>query len=134
MNETREQFGTFKTDYWRVNWDYGVPADVAQFEWHGAIAWQPEGAYKYLSECDPDDYMKIYLMIMSDLSKATEKKVAKKITSNISNHTQEIELFDMKFDYEYLKRNVYRMVENAVDTKKKVSVEVGSKAITNIVG
>jgi hypothetical protein len=135
MNETREQFGTFKSNGWRGEYDYGVSVDVAEFEWHGAIKFKPEGAYKYLSECPPDDYMKIYLMIMNGSSGATSKRLAKTIKNpNPQYQGHDIELFDYQFDYEYLKRSVYRMVEQAVDTKKKVSVEIGSKAITNVAG
>ena len=38
----------------------------------------------------------------------------------------------MQFDYEYVKRNVYKMVDGAVDTKKVIEVEVGDKPITNV--
>jgi hypothetical protein len=135
MNETREQFGTFKSNGWRGEYDYGVPADVAEFQWHGAIQWKPEGAYKYISECDPDDYMKIYLMIMNDANKAISKRLAKTIKNPNPNYSNnDIELMDYQFDYEMLKRSIYRMVEDAVDTKKKISVEVGGKAITNVAG
>jgi hypothetical protein len=135
MNETREQFGTFKLNGWRGEYDYGVSVDVAEFEWYGSLKWNPEGAYKYLSECHSDDYMKIYLMIMNDPNRATHKRLAKTIkNTNVNYSGHDIELFDYQFDYEYLKRSVYRMVEDAVDTKKKVQVEIGGKAITNIAG
>jgi len=135
MNETREQFGTFNLNGWRGEYDYGVSKDVAEFQWHGSIHWKPDGAYKYLSECHSDDYMKIYLMIMNDPNKAMNKRLAKTIKNTDPKYQgHDIELFDYQFDYEYLKRNVYRMVEEAVDTKKKVQVEIGGKAITNIAG
>jgi hypothetical protein len=79
--------------------------------------------------------MKIYLMIMNDPNKAMNKRLAKTIKNTDPKYQgHDIELFDYQFDYEYLKRNVYRMVEEAVDTKKKVQVEIGGKAITNIAG
>ena len=135
MNETREQFGTFKSNGWRGQYDYGISAEVADFNWYGGIDWKPEGAYKYLSECESDDYMKIYLMIMSDPNKAKEKRLAKTMKNPNPNYSNnDIELFDYQFDYESLKRSIYRMVEDAVDTKKKISVEVGGKAITNVAG
>jgi hypothetical protein len=79
--------------------------------------------------------MKIYLMIMNDPNKATNKRLAKTIKNTDPNYKgHDIELFDYQFDYEMLKRSVYRMVEQAVDTKKKVQVEIGGKAITNVAG
>jgi len=79
--------------------------------------------------------MKIYLMIMNDANKAISKRLAKTIKNPNPNYSNnDIELMDYQFDYEMLKRSIYRMVEEAVDTKKKISVEVGGKAITNVAG
>jgi hypothetical protein len=40
MNETREQFGTFKLNGWRGQYDYGVPSDIADFNWYGGLDWK----------------------------------------------------------------------------------------------
>lgn len=133
MNETREQFGKFSFNGWRGSYDYDVSKDVADSNWYGGIEFRAEGAYKFISECSTDDYMKIYLMITSDHNKAKERRLAKTIKNpNPRYSSHDVELYDMKFDYEMIKRCVYKMVEGAVDTKKKVQVEVGSKAITNV--
>jgi hypothetical protein len=130
MNETREQFATHTIANWRANWDYGLPADVVDMDyWNRPIF--KDGAYKFISECSTDDYMKIYLAICNDVSRAKQKKIAKSIP-NPQNSSHNIEYYDMQFTFDMVKREVYKLVENNVDCTKVVEVEVGSKPITKV--
>jgi len=130
MNETREQFAKFKLDNWRVKWDYELPTDVVDINYWGGIDWKA-GAYKFISECDPEQYMKLYLAICNDTNKCKERKIAKSVP-NPQQQNHNIDFHDMQFDFEYVKRNVYKMVDSAVDTKKVVEIEVGDKPVTNV--
>ena len=130
MNDTREQFAKSNISSWRVGWDYDLPKDVLEINYWGGVEWKAD-AYKFISECHPDDYMKIYLAICNDVNKAKQRKIAKSVPSPQQNN-HHVDFFDMQFDYEYVKRNVYRMVDVAVDTKKVIEVEVGDKPITNV--
>jgi hypothetical protein len=113
-----------------VKWDYELPTDVVDINYWGGIDWKA-GAYKFISECDPEQYMKLYLAICNDTNKCKERKIAKSV-SNPQQQNHNIDFHDMQFDFEYVKRNVYKMVDTAVDTKKVVEIEVGDKPITNV--
>ena len=130
MNDTREQFAKSNISSWRVGWDYDLPKDVLEINYWGGVDWK-DGAYKFISECHSDEYMKMYLAVCNDVNKAKSRKIAKSVPSPQQNN-HHADFFDMQFDFEIVKRSVYKMVESAVDTKKVIKIEIGDKPITNV--
>jgi ribulose bisphosphate carboxylase small subunit len=131
MDSTREQFGVRKLDRWNGGYEYNDMPDIADKNWHGGHVFDCKKTYAYLQECSSDDYMKIYLALLSDRSSATQQVMAKSVQHpNHSNST--IEFYDMQFDFALLKRKVYKMAEEACDIKKTIEVEVGGKPMTGV--
>ena len=134
-NDTREQFGTYKTEWWRTTWDYGLPKDTIQGHW-GRSETNAKVAYEFLQTCDDDGYMRMYLA-MFDGSNCHDRKVAKVVqaTDNEGNPTnQQIKLLDLQYKWEYVQRKIYDIADRAVDVRKEIEVEAGSKAMTKVVG
>ena len=132
MDSTREQFGVRKLDHWNSRFDYNDMPDIAdKVTWHGGYEFNSKKTYDYLKECSSDEYMKIYLALLSEKHKAIKHTMAKSVQNpNHSNST--IDFYDMQFDFTMLKRKVYKMAEEARDVKKIVNVEVGGKAMTGL--
>jgi len=133
-NDTREQFGTYKIEWWRATWDYGLPKDTIQGNWNRDV--NAKIAYEFLQTCDDDGYMRMYLA-MFDGSNCHDRKVAKVVqaTDNEGNPTnQQIKLLDLQYKWEYVQRKIYDIADRAVDVRKEIEVEAGSKAMTKVVG
>lgn len=134
-HDTREEFGTYETKYWRVDWNYGLPKDLINNYWSRSEV-NPKIAYEFLQTCDDVGYMKVYLA-MFEGTNCHERKTAKVIQGkddqgNPTNH--QIELQDLRYTWEYVKRKIYDIADKAVDVRKEVEVAVGSKAVTRVVG
>jgi hypothetical protein len=133
-HETREQFGTYKTAWWRATWDYGLPENTIQGNWNRDV--NAKIAYEFLQTCDDDGYMRMYLA-MFDGDNCHDRKVAKVVqaTDNEGNPTnQQIKLLDLQYKWEYVQRKIYDIADRAVDVRKEIEVEAGSKAMTKVVG
>ena len=131
MDSTREQFGVRKLDRWAGGYEYNDMPDIAGQTWHGSYDFDNEKTYAYLTECSSDEYMKIYLALLSDRSKATQQVIAKSVQHpNHPNST--IEFYDTQFDFSTLKRKVYKIAEEACGVMKTIEVEVGGKAMTGV--
>jgi hypothetical protein len=131
MDSTREQFGVRKLDHWSGRFDYNDMPNITSPTYYGGYEFDNEKAYAYLQECSSDDYMKIYLALLSEKHKAMKYTMAKSVQH--PNHpASTIEFYDMQFDFNMLKRRVYKMAEEACDVKKIVNVEVGGKAMTGL--
>ena len=133
-NDTREQFGTYKTEWWRATWNYGLPEGTMQGHW-GRSETNAKIAYEFLQTCDDDGYMRMYLA-MFDGDNCHERKVAKVVqaTDNEGKPSQQIKLYDLQYKWEYVQRKIYDIADRAVDVRKEIEVEAGSKAMTKVVG
>lgn len=134
-NETREQFGKVKIDYWRAEWDYDLPDKFYYRGNYGGNMINFEVAYPFLQTCDDVGYMKAYLAIFQSRSDAQDVKVARVLSGkdtngNPTNHM--VELCDLKFGWERVKRKIYEIADKASDIHKEVEVPVGSKAVTKV--
>ena len=131
MDSTREQFGVRKLDRWNGGFDYNDMPDITSQTYYGGHEFDSKKTYAYLQECSSDEYMKIYLALLSEKHKAIKHTMAKSVQHpQHSNST--IEFYDMQFDFTMLKRRVYKMAEEACDVKKIIGVEVGGKAMTGV--
>ena len=133
-HETREQFGTYKLEWWRAKWDYGLPEGLFYQNYNGYHA-KNEELYKYLQTCDDVGYMKVYLA-MFDGSNHNDLKLVRieqgrDDQGRPSNH--HIQLCDYRYLWAYVQRKIYDIVDKAVDIRKEVEVPVGSKALTRVV-
>jgi hypothetical protein len=134
-NDTREQFGTYKVEWWRATWDYGLPKDAIHGYW-GRTEANAKIAYEFLQTCDDDGYMRMYLA-MFDGNNCHEQKVAKVVqgTDEEGKPTnQQIKLLDLQYKWEYVQRKIYDIADGAVDVRKEIEVAVGDKAMTKVVG
>jgi hypothetical protein len=134
-NDTREQFGTYKVEWWRATWDYGLPKDMMMGYWGRTEANAPT-AYEFLQTCDDDGYMRMYLA-MFDGNNCHDRKLAKVVqgTDEEGKPTnQQIKLLDLQYKWEYVQRKIYDIADKAVDVRKEIEVEAGSKAMTKVVG
>jgi hypothetical protein len=134
-NDTREQFGTYKVEWWRATWDYGLPKDTLQGHW-GRSETNAKVAYEFLQTCDDDGYMRMYLA-MFDGDNCHERKVAKVVQGQDEKgepNNSQIKLYDLQYKWEYVQRKIYEIADRAVDVRKEIEVEAGSKAMTKVVG
>ena len=134
-NDTREQFGTYKTAWWRATWDYGLPKDTMQGHW-GRSETNAKVAYEFLQTCDDDGYMRMYLA-MFDGDNCHERKTAKVVQGQDEKgepNNSQIKLYDLQYKWEYVQRKIYEIADRAVDVRKEIEVAVGGKAMTKVVG
>ena len=134
-NDTREQFGTYKTEWWRAVWNYELPKDTMQGHW-GRSETNAKVAYEFLQTCDDDGYMRMYLA-MFDGDNCHDRKVAKVVQGQDENgqpNNSQIKLLDLQYKWEYVQRKIYDIADRAVDVRKEIEVEAGSKAMTKVVG
>lgn len=134
-NETREQFAKVKADFWKAEWDYGLPSHIYHKTYRGNI-FIAERTYEFLQTCDDDGYMRVYLCMFEHKHNAQDVKVARVLkgkgtNGNPTNHM--VELCDLKFSWERVKSQIYKIADEANDIHKEVEVPVGSKAITKLV-
>lgn len=135
-NETREQFGKPAFKWWRAEWDYGLPKDLMYGYWGRSDVNAPI-AYEYLQGCDDDGYMRVYLAMFDSAHNSSDTKTAKVVQAkddqgNPTNN--QIKLLDLKYEWAYVQRKIYDIADKAVDVRKEIEVEAGSKAMTKIVG
>ena len=132
MDSTREQFGVRKLDHWSGRFDYNDMPDILEgHTWHGVTLLDSKKTYAYLQECSSDDYMKIYLALLSDRDKTFNQTKAKSIT-HPKDKNQTIDFYDMQFDFAFLKRKLYKMADESCDVKKTINVEVGGKPMIGV--
>jgi hypothetical protein len=134
-NDTREQFGTCKTEWWRAVWNYGLPEGTMQGHW-GRSETNAKVAYEFLQTCDDDGYMRMYLA-MFDGDNCNERKVAKVVQGQDEKgepNNSQIKLYDLQYKWEYVQRKIYDIADRAVDVRKEIEVEAGGKAMTKVVG
>lgn len=133
-HETREQFGTYKLEWWRANWDYGLPKDLLHGYWGRSEVNAPK-AYQFLQTCDDDGYMRMYLAMFDGInhneSKVFRIEQGRDDQGRPSNHL--IQLCDYRYLWAYVQRKIYDIADKAVDIRKEVEVPVGSKALTRVV-
>jgi hypothetical protein len=137
MQDTREQFAKYEQKV-EHNWatlkvNYGLPEGMVMYRWTGRV----EGidvnrAYEYLQTCSDDGWMRMYLVLTDDKDRAEESRLAKQIKIDAENNNREMKLYDVKFRWETIQSQIYNMVHNAVDTTKKIEVDVG-KPMTKVV-
>jgi hypothetical protein len=133
-NDTREQFGTYKTAWWRATWDYGLPENTIQGNWNRDV--NAKIAYEFLQTCDDDGYMRMYLA-MFEGDNCHDRKVAKVVQGQDEKgepNNSQIKLLDLQYKWEYVQRKIYDIADRAVDVRKEIEVEAGSKAMTKVVG
>jgi hypothetical protein len=133
-NDTREQFGTYKTAWWRATWDYGLPENTIQGNWGRDV--NAKVAYAFLQTCDDDMYMRMYLA-MFEGDNCHDRRVAKVVQGQDEKgqpNNSQIKLLDLQYKWEYVQRKIYDIADRAVDVRKEIEVEAGSKAMTKIVG
>jgi hypothetical protein len=135
MAETREQFcSKVETAHWRMQYHYNLPEGIVMHQYYGA-SFVPNELYKYLSECDSDGYMPALLLLLDSRSKSLDCRKVREVThawGEESSQTSTVQIYDLQFSYDYLKRQVYALVDKSNDTHKVVEVEIGDKAMTNI--
>jgi hypothetical protein len=131
-NDTREQYGKVIAEHWNATWDYGLPEGITMGQWNGTYV-VPQKAYAHLQTCEDVDYMKIYLAMFCFQRDAHTSKVAKTMAKK-DNPNYSINLFDLQFKWDYVKNKIYQLVADAVDVTKIDEVEVGSKAMTKVIG
>ena len=135
MSETREQFcSKIETAHWRMMYHYNLPEGIVTHQYYGA-SFIPTELYKYLSECDVEGYMPALLLLLDDKNKAVSVRKVKELVhawGEASNQTSTVQVYDMQFSYESLKRQVYAIADKSNDIHKMVEVEIGDKALTNV--
>ena len=137
MQDTREQFVKYeqRTDH---NWttlriDYGLPEGLVTYRWTGSVEGiHAQKAYEYLQTCGDDGWMRMYLALTDDKDRAEDSRLAKQIKIGDEKNNREMKLYDIKYRWETLQSQIYTMVHNAVDTTKKIEVDVG-KPMTKVV-
>ncbi|WP_396189360.1 hypothetical protein [Flavobacterium sp.] len=132
MDETRMQYGKVSDDPWRSYYIYeGLPEDVGVRTYGGNITWRTPRAYEWFSNLKEEDYMLAYMALTNDAWKAEDKKVARVLDTGSNNRQQTFH--DLKFKWDYIKRQVWQLAENSCDINKTIEVEVGNTAVTRVV-
>lgn len=137
MQDTREQFTKYeqKTEH---NWstlkvNYGLPEGLVTYRWTGNVEGiHAQKAYEYLQTCDDEGWMRVYLALTDDKDRAEDSRLTKQIKIGDEKNNREMKLYDIKYRWETLQSQIYTMVHNAVDTTKKIEVDVG-KPMTKVV-
>lgn len=133
MDETRREYGMINNDGWRSYYIYNaIPDEVATRTYGGNIMWRNPRAYEWFSNLHEDDYMLAYMALTADAWKAEDKKLAQTFTDP-NNPSRQSHIHDLKFKWDYIKRQVWSIAENANDIKKTIEVEVGETAVMGVV-
>ena len=137
MQDTREQFAKYEQSV-QHNWstlkvNYGLPEGLVTYRWTGNVEGiHAQKAYEYLQTCDDEGWMRVYLALTDDKDRAEDSRLAKQIKIGDEKNNREMKLYDIKYRWETLQSQIYTMVHNAVDTTKKIEVDVG-KPMTKVV-
>jgi hypothetical protein len=137
MQDTREQFAKYEqttTNGWStLKVDYGLPELVVTYRWTGSVEGvDAKQTYDYLQTCDDEGWMRVYLALTDDRDRAEESRLTKQVKIGDDNNNRYMKLYDVKFKWETIQSMIYTMVHNAVDTTKKIEVDVG-KPMTKVV-
>lgn len=133
-HETREQFGTYKLEWWRCKWSYGLPEGLFYQNYNGFHA-KHEELYAFLQHCDDEGYMKVYLSMFDGVNHNASKVVRVEQGKDDQGRpsAQQVSLCDYRYTWEHVQRKIYEIADNSVDIRKEVEVPVGSKALTRVV-
>jgi hypothetical protein len=137
MQDTREQFAKYEQKV-EHNWatlkvNYGLPEGLVTYRWTGSVEGiHAQKAYEYLQTCSDDGWMRMYLVLTDDKDRAEESRLIKQVKIGGDNNNRMMKLYDVKFRWETIQSQIYNMVHNAVDTTKKIEVDVG-KPMTKVV-
>jgi hypothetical protein len=137
MQDTREQFAKYEQSI-QHNWatlkvNYGLPEGMVMYRWTGSVeGFDVNRAYEYLQTCSDDGWMRMYLVLTDDKDRAEELRLVKQVKIGEDNNNRMMKLYDVKFRWETIQSQIYNMVHNAVDTTKKIEVDVG-KPMTKVV-
>ena len=137
MQDTREQFAKYEQSV-QHNWstlkvNYGLPEGLVTYRWTGNVEGiHAQKAYEYLQTCDDEGWMRVYLALTDDKDRAEDSRLTKQIKIGDEKNNREMKLYDIKYRWETLQSQIYTMVHNAVDTTKKIEVDVG-KPMTKVV-
>ena len=137
MQDTREQFAKYEQSV-QHNWstlkvNYGLPEGLVTYRWTGSVEGiHAQKVYEYLQTCDDEGWMRVYLALTDDKDRAEDSRLTKQIKIGDEKNNREMKLYDIKYRWETLQSQIYTMVHNAVDTTKKIEVDVG-KPMTKVV-
>ena len=132
MDETRKQYGKEIEDPWRSHYSYDIPAEVANKEYNGGLIWATTTAYEWFSKLKEEDYMLAYMALTAESWKAEDKKVSRVVTTDAQTN-RTTHYHDLKFGWDFIKRQVWRIAEDANDIHKTIEVEIGNTAIHGVV-
>lgn len=134
MDDTRKQYGELVKDAWRAYYKYpAIPDNVCNNGYGGSVNFSLPNAYAWFSNLKEEDYMVAYMALTSDSWKAEDKKVAQTFTPDPKYPNNQSHTYDLKFKWDYIKRQVWKMAEQANDIYKNVEIDVGSHAVTGVV-
>lgn len=99
---------------------------------------KPKEMYEKICTATLDDYVRLLCAMTRDSYDAYEKRVGDTRTwvLEVPNHTSRTvtnEFYDMRFDYEYIKKMAYTVCEVAVDYMDVKEVKPSHKVMTNVV-
>jgi hypothetical protein len=134
MDETRKQYGELNSDIYRSFYTYkALPEEIVHTGYMGTISWRTPKAYEWFANLKEDDYMLAYMALTSDNWKAEDKKVSQTLIPDPANPSRVNHMYDLKFKWDYIKRQVWKLAEHSNDIHKIVEVEVGDCAVTGVV-
>lgn len=130
-HDTKCEFAEVKPDYWRVKYTFrDIPEAVGcNYDWQGNPHYKAENMYKFLTKCDEDMYFPAYLFLLNSNHYYEERRVA---TTYSHGERYEATAYDNKYSFDYFKRLVYKIADEANDIHKVVEVEAGDCALTNV--
>jgi hypothetical protein len=101
-------------------------------------AFKPELMYEYICGAAPDEFVNILCVVARDKYDAWETRVAdtRMWVLELPNHTGRTvtnEFYDMRFDFDIIKKKVYAACEKAIDYMDVKEVEPTRKTLSNVV-
>lgn len=135
MHDTRVEFCTkVETDHWRMKYHYKLPEGLIYQNYY-RVVFDTNKMYEYLSTCDADGYLPALLAILSDRDKAVEKRLVKQMEHRYegSHNVSTVNVYDLQYTYDFLKRQVYAIADQNNDIHKVVEVGIDDKALTNVI-
>jgi len=94
--------------------------------------------YEYICGAAPDEFVNILCAVARDKYDAWEARVAdtRMWVLELPNHTGRTvtnEFYDMRFDFDIIKKKVYAACEKAIDYMDVKEVEPTRKTLSNVV-
>jgi len=135
MAETKEQIATPSYEWWRANYDYGLP-EIKGSQYGTGYAIEP--MYQLLiDEASEDKWLHALCIITDDINEEEQSLQRIVKTEHPMNDgkvvTRETKVLNKRFTYERVKNKVYKLAEQCGDIYKEVEVEVTGKAMTKII-